>query len=107
MFTINGQYWYVILVPAGHYKLLRSNGIATLGVCDDKDKTIYIQEGLRNSKLRKVLCHEITHAAMFSFNVNLSIEQEELFADLISSYGREIISITNSLFRELKKYKGT
>lgn len=37
--------------------------------------------------LKKILCHEITHAAMFSYNVDLSIEQEELVADLIATYG--------------------
>ena len=41
--------------------------------------------------MKKVLCHEITHAAMFSYNVNLSLEQEELVADLISTYGEEIV----------------
>jgi hypothetical protein len=34
-----------------------------------------------------VLSHELTHAAMFSYNIDLSYEQEELFADLIATYG--------------------
>lgn len=51
---------------------------------------------------RKVLCHQITHAAMFSYNVNLSLEQEELIADLISTYGDEIIYITNKIFNKLQ-----
>jgi len=51
--------------------------------------------------LKKVLCHEITHAAMFSYNVNLSLEQEELVADLISTYGEEIVYITNKIFTKL------
>jgi len=53
--------------------------------------------------LKKVLCHEITHAAMFSYDVNLSIEQEELLADLIATYGEEIIEVTNRIFRKIKK----
>ena len=56
---------------------------------------------LEGALLRKVLCHEITHAAMFSYNVDLSIEQEELIADLISTYGDEIIYITNKIFNKL------
>ena len=55
---------------------------------------------------RKVLCHEITHCAMFSYNVNLSTEQEELIADLISTYGEEIVDITNDVFGRLKIKKG-
>ena len=53
--------------------------------------------------MKKVLCHEITHAAMFSYNVFLSIEQEELLADLIATYGQEIIDITNRIFLRIKK----
>ena len=39
---------------------------------------------------------------MFSYNVNLSLEQEELVADLISTYGDEIIYITNKIFAKLE-----
>ena len=53
--------------------------------------------------LRKVLCHEITHAAMFSYDVELNLEQEELLADLIATYGQEIIHITNLLFKRIKE----
>lgn len=60
---------------------------------------IYIKSWL----LKKVLCHEITHAAMFSYNVNLSLEQEELLADLIATYGEEILIITNKIFAKLKR----
>ena len=45
--------------------------------------------------LKKVLCHEVVHAAMFSYNVELTLEQEELVADLIATYGSEVIRITN------------
>ena len=38
---------------------------------------------------------------MFSYNVNLSLEQEELVADLISTYGEEIVYITNKIFIKL------
>lgn len=35
---------------------------------------------------------------MFSYNVQLSYEEEEVIADLIAVYGQEIIDITNKLF---------
>jgi len=38
---------------------------------------------------------------MFSYNVELSIEQEELVADLISTYGEEIVYITNKIFSKI------
>lgn len=40
---------------------------------------------------------------MFSYNVTLTIEQEELLADLIATYGSEIIFITNKIFNKIKK----
>lgn len=64
-----------------------SNGYSTIGACDDGKKCIYIQEGLSPELMKKVLCHELTHAAMFSYNVELSLAQEELLADLIATYG--------------------
>jgi hypothetical protein len=51
--------------------------------------------------MKKVLSHEITHAAMFSYNITLSLLQEELLADLIATYGQEIIYITNKIFHRI------
>lgn len=104
MFHINGEEWRVVCAAPTHHKLRRSDGSVSIGACDDDTKTIYISADIPSRKLKKVLCHEITHAAMFSYNVDLSIEQEELLADLIATYGQEIINITNCLD---KKIKGT
>lgn len=101
--NINGEYWKILLVAPGHPCLQRSNGSFSLGACDDITKTIYINQELSNFMIYKVLCHELTHAAMFSYNVDLSLEQEELFADLIATYGQEITAKTNILFKRLKE----
>lgn len=103
MFTINGETWYVLAVPENHSMLVRSDGTYAIGACDDNTKTIYINNQVRGKLLKKVLCHEITHSAMFSYNVELSHEQEELLADLIATYGEEIISITNKFFQKIKE----
>jgi hypothetical protein len=71
-------------------------------MCDDNLKTIFVATGLSTTLLKKVLCHEIVHAAMFSYNVELTLEQEELIADLIATYGEEIIEITNQMFKKIK-----
>ena len=42
------------------------------GSCDDDMKAIYINDTLDDKMMWKVLCHEITHAAMFSYNVFLT-----------------------------------
>ena len=103
MFDINGEYWKVLLVSPEHPQLMRSNGAYALGACNDHNKTIYINDEVNLNKRKKILCHEITHAAMFSYNIDLSIEQEELLADLIATYGQEIIHITNQFFNRIKK----
>ena len=101
MFEINNIYWSIKLVSFNHPKVQRSDGSFALGACDDITKTIYISEDVPSYKIKKVLCHEITHAAMFSYNVNLNVDQEELIADLIATYGEEIITITNKIFAKI------
>ena len=102
MFNINGIGWGIKLVSPNHPKLRRSNGSLALGACDDTTHLIYMSETIPEYKLKKVLCHEITHAAMFSYQVNMTIDQEELVADLIATYGDEIIFITNKIFKKIK-----
>ena len=102
MFIINGEIWYIEYVPANDIILLRPDGVQTVGVCDDITKTIYLSEELYGDFLKKVLAHEITHAAMFSYDVFLTYEQEELVADLIATFGEEIIDITNLIFNQIR-----
>jgi hypothetical protein len=90
LFNINGEEWKIVAVPGNSEFLRRSDGRYTVGVCDDPLKTIFVSSGLSLVFLKKVLCHEIAHAAMFSYNVELSFEQEEIVADLIATYGEEI-----------------
>lgn len=102
MFNINGEDWKILFTSWDHPMLQRSDGGFTIGCCDDPTKAIYINQDLDNELLKKVLCHELTHAAMFSYNVYLSIEQEEIVADLIATYGQEIVCMTNLLFKRIK-----
>ena len=102
MFIINNIRWKLAFVSPDFPLLQRINGEYTIGACDNLTRTIYISNIINGNLLKKVLCHEITHAAMFSYNVDLSIEQEELVADLISTYGDEIIYITNKIFTKLQ-----
>lgn len=103
MININGEDWRVLLVSPNHPQLQRTDGSWSIGACNDFTKAIYISEDLNNFMLRKVLCHELAHAAMFSYNVDLTLEQEELFADLVATYGQEIICKTNLFFRRIKE----
>ena len=104
MFIINNIYWKLAFVPPDFPLLQRMNGNFTIGSCDNLTRTIYINENLKGNLFKKVLCHQITHAAMFSYNVDLTIQQEELVADLISTYGDQIIYITNKIFTKLENF---
>lgn len=101
MININGEEWRVALVSPFDSALQRSDKSYTLGACDDSEKTIFINKELSQEYIEKVLCHELTHAAMFSYNIDLTLEQEEILADLIATYGQEIVYITNLVFKRI------
>ncbi len=101
MFTINHETWLVKFTHPYHDVFIMDNGEYTIGVCDDNTKTIYLASTLKGKELRQVLCHEIVHAAMFSYNIELNYEQEELLANIIAIFGKEIIQITDNIFKGL------
>lgn len=101
-FVINHIGWRVRIVPPTYPALLTNDNYFTLGCCDNTAKTIFIADGLSEVKFKKVLAHEIIHAAMFSYNVSLTLDQEELLADVFSTYGDEIVHVTNKVFNKIK-----
>lgn len=103
MYQINGKTWHIRLVRSDSPMLMRSNGSYTVGMCNTKTQTVYISNLLQNKFLRKVLIHEVCHSAMFSYGIDMSVDQEELFCDLVATYGDEIIGIVDSMFRTLSE----
>ena len=103
MFIINHDIWIIKFIQPYDEIFRMDNGDFTIGVCDDNTKTIYLSSLLKGEKLKQVLCHEIVHAAMFSYNVELDYEQEELLANLIAIYGKEIVQITDNIFKRLSR----
>ena len=106
-FEINGEAWVVQFVSPYHPYLIRLDGKGyTLGTCDDILKTIFINEQLPDEYVRKVLGHELTHASMFSYNIELPIGFEEVLAEIIAIYGKEISYLTDLLFQNIIKNRG-
>ena len=103
MFCINNEYWSVVLVYPDDIALLMPNGRYALGACNDMTKTIYISNELHGEEFEKVLCHELTHAAMFAYDVILGHDEEELLAEVIATFGEEIIDITNVFFEKIRR----
>lgn len=86
--------------------LYKNDGSLSVGACDKETRTIYINENLSIENMKKVLCHEITHAFMISYHMLLTIHEEELFADLLATYGEEIVKMSNALFIKIKNIRG-
>lgn len=104
-FTANGTVWNLVFVSPGSSSLMRSDGSITIGMTDNTTKTVYLSDRLHGYMLDKVLCHEMTHVYSFENNCTIDIETEEIIADFISLYGRNIIykadSVLNSIMQEI------
>lgn len=101
MININGERWRIRLVSPSHPILVYKTGLPAIGCCDDITKTIYISQALPYWELKEVLCHELVHAVMYSFNIEMPDETEEIVANAIAVFGEDIIILTNSLLDKL------
>ena len=99
---INGVRWRVRLVSPAHPMLLTPHKTHALGVCDKVTQTICIDNTLSPRKLKEVLCHEIVHAFMFSYAIDLTYDEEEMVAELMSEYGEDILKQTNAVYDGIK-----
>lgn len=97
VFTINGENWILQFVRPNSEELRRSDGVYTLGVTDNNTKTVTIAYGISDYMTNKVLCHELVHVYSFENNCNIDIQTEEIIADFMSLYGRDIIYIADSI----------
>ena len=99
---INGVRWVTRLVSPAHPMLLTPWKTHAFGVCDKVTQTICIDETLSPQELKEVLCHEIVHAFMYSYMIDLSYSEEELVAELMSQYGEEILETTNIIYNGIR-----
>ena len=99
---INGERWRIKIVPPSDPVLMYKSTTPAFGCCDDITKIIYLNQTLAPPQMKHVLCHEIVHAVMYSYNVDLNKEIEEKVADIIMEYGDKIIKLTNRSFNNLK-----
>lgn len=99
---VNGVRWWVRLVSPAHPMLLTPWKTHALGVCDKVTQTIYIDKTLSPHQLKETLCHELVHAFMFSYAVDLSYNEEEMVAELMAKYGEDIIKKTNVIYNGIK-----
>lgn len=102
-FTVNGTIWKLDFVNPSSDYLRRSDSSITLGMTDNNLKTVFINNRLDNYMTDKVLCHELTHVYAFEFDYSMDIETEEIVADFLSLFGRNIIYQLDDLIEILKR----
>lgn len=101
MFKINDKTWEIVKISRQNPMLMRSDGSRTVGMTDRNTQTIYIADDLRGGFLDKVLCHELCHAFCLSYNIYMDIETEEIVADFLATYGREVFKIADRLLLKI------
>ena len=90
------------MVSPAHPMLLTPWRTHALGVCDKVTQNIYIDKTLSPHLLKEVICHELVHAFMFSYSIDLSYDEEEIVAELMSQYGEQIFEITDIIYNGIK-----
>lgn len=100
--TINGLRWRVRLVSPSNPYLLTPWNTYALGACDKLTQTIYINRTLPLIKVKEVLYHEITHAVIFSYRINVSPEEEENVVEIVTNHGIEIEKLTRNMYKKIK-----
>lgn len=97
MFTINGMDWNLRLVGSHSTMLMRSDNTYTFGMTDRNTQCIYISNRINGSFFDRVLCHELCHAFCLSYNLTMDIQTEEIVADFLATYGREVFALADEL----------
>lgn len=102
-FIVNNHIWQLVFVNPSNINLMRSDNTYTLGMTDNNIKTVFINNRLNDYMTDKVLCHELTHVFAFEFDYYMDIDTEEIVADFMSLYGRNVINLLDDLIKVLKK----
>lgn len=100
MFKVNNLEWNISLVEPHSPMLRRSDGTITLGVTDNNDRTVYMNNRLSYDMFDRVICHELCHVFSFAYNLHIPIETEEMIADFLSTYGRDVIAVADDILKE-------
>lgn len=102
-FIVNNQEWKLLFLKPNSKELMRSDGSITLGMTDNNVKTVFVNNRLNDYMTDKVICHELTHVFAFEFDYYMDIETEEIVADFMSLYGRNIILLLDDLIKVLRR----
>ena len=98
---INDRIWRIVFVPSESSYLARSDGSFTIGCADNKMQSVFVSEDVDGILVDKVICHELVHVYSFSYNLYIPIETEEIIADFLATYGRDIFLTADKIISEI------
>jgi hypothetical protein len=100
MFKINGIEWDLHLVAPHSSMLMRSDNTFTFGMTDRTTRCIYISDRISGKFQERVLCHELCHAFCLSYDIYMPVETEEIVADFLATYGREVFALADQIISQ-------
>lgn len=100
---MNDYLWKVITVPGNSQYLLSRTGFS-VATTDPNTLCVYISNELTGEFKKRVIAHEMGHAACFSYNLisqirsccypDKYIDMEEFVCNFVADYGEMIFSLT-------------
>ena len=103
MVRINNNLWRIQFTYPQSPNLCMSNGKQVLGMCDNNIKTIFIADNQTDAKTEHILCHEVTHAICFEYDIHLDYELEEWLCNFMADHIRETVSIVDTILNKALK----
>lgn len=100
MFMVGNTPFKLQIVDPYSDELMRSNGTYTYGCTNLDTQTVYISRNLSPAMFDKVLCHELVHCLCLAYGYYIDLETEEIVADFIATYGREVFDIADRIYNE-------
>lgn len=94
---INNWEYEITVVKEDDSILKMDDGYYHSGVTDLKEQKIYIQEGLNSQQLWYTVVHELTHAYLQAYGMLQIDYTDEIVADIMGIYSKDIIETANKV----------
>lgn len=102
-FTVNGNEWQLEFVKPSSKELIRSDGSVTIGMTDNLQKKVFINNMLNDYMTDKCFAHELCHVYAFEFDYFMPLDVEETVADFFSLFGRNMVYMLDDLIQVLRR----
>ena len=93
----------IIEVESNNQNLIGDDNNYHWGICDYKQRKIFLMNDLDLKNKRNVLIHEVSHAFIEAYGFLQVKLNDEIMSDFIASYSEDILKIVNDYFMEVIK----